>query len=90
MILLALSSHLEPGASSGGLASARVRIPENMARKSRFDSGGYAYGEMPGPAPGQTHRDAPLSPRGRLVWWLVLAALLIGTSALVLITVVSN
>jgi len=31
---------------------------------------------------GQTHRDAPLSARGRLIWWGVLAAIVLGGIAL--------
>jgi hypothetical protein len=31
---------------------------------------------------GQTHRDAPLSSRGRLIWWGVLAAIVLGGIAL--------
>jgi hypothetical protein len=45
-----------------------------MARKSRLNPGGYAYGELTAPPPGQEHRDAPLSSRGRLIWRLSLLA----------------
>jgi len=31
---------------------------------------------------GQTHRDAPLSARARLIWWGVLAAIVLGGIAL--------
>ena len=34
------------------------------------------------PGMGQTHRDAPLSARGRLIWWGVLAAIVLGGIAL--------
>jgi len=34
------------------------------------------------PGTGQTHRDAPLSARGRLIWWSLLTALIVGAVAL--------
>ena len=34
------------------------------------------------PGMGQTHRDAPLSARARLIWWGVLAAIVLGGIAL--------
>lgn len=34
------------------------------------------------PGVGQTHRDAPLSARGRLIWWGILAAVILGGVAL--------
>ena len=34
------------------------------------------------PEMGQTHRDAPLSARGRLIWWILLAALIMGAISL--------
>jgi hypothetical protein len=34
------------------------------------------------PGSGQTHRDAPLSARGRVIWWSVLIAILLAGVAL--------
>jgi hypothetical protein len=34
------------------------------------------------PGMGQTHRDSPLSTRGRLIWWGVLAGILLAGIAL--------
>jgi hypothetical protein len=52
-----------------------------MARKSRLNPGGYAYGELIAPPPGQEHRDAPLSPRGRIIWRVLLLLLIAGFAA---------
>jgi hypothetical protein len=54
-----------------------------MARKSRLDPGGFAYGELAGPARGQEHWDAPLSRRGRLIWRITLLALIVLVAAVV-------
>jgi hypothetical protein len=46
-----------------------------MARKSRLDPGGFAYAGYPNPAPHrEEHRDAPLSPRGRVIYRVILIA----------------
>ncbi len=39
--------------------------------------------------PGQTHRDAPLSPRGEFVWRLILGALIILALGLVVYALLS-
>jgi hypothetical protein len=38
------------------------------------------------PAPGQQHRDAALSTAGRVIWWTVLALIVLGCAALILLT----
>jgi hypothetical protein len=38
------------------------------------------------PAPGQQHRDAPLSAGGRLIWWTILGLIVLGFVALILLT----
>jgi hypothetical protein len=37
-------------------------------------------------APGQEHRDAPLSIKGRVIWWTTLAVLALGFIALIVFT----
>jgi hypothetical protein len=37
-------------------------------------------------APGQEHRDAPLSARGQIIWWTVVGLLVLGFIALVVLT----
>jgi hypothetical protein len=49
---------------------------------NRDDIPGY-----PGiPAPGQQHRDAPLSAKGWIMWWTVLGLIALGFVALILLT----
>jgi hypothetical protein len=64
-----------------------------VARKSRLDPGGYAYGELTGEEAARSHRgghrDAPLSTRGRLVWRIVVAVLVLYATMLLGVVVVS-
>jgi hypothetical protein len=61
-----------------------------MSRRARR-AGAAARGRIPGslrkprPTAGQTHRDAPLSRRGRLIWWSLLGVLVAAAIALLLI-----
>jgi hypothetical protein len=57
-----------------------------MPRRRRFDSGANAYGGLPAPAPGQKHRDAPLSGRGRILW---VTALVLAIALFVAVIVLS-
>jgi hypothetical protein len=45
--------------------------------------GGFGFGDAPGPAPGQKHRDAPLTHKGKVIWRLILAAIILATIVLV-------
>lgn len=55
-----------------------------MARKSRLDSGGFAYGDIPPGFQDPRHRlpDAPPSTRGRLVWKIAVLLVVLGGIAL--------
>ena len=74
----ALHGRVSVGAERG---TVNPRMAEGRGVRSQYDSD---MGEFSGP--GQTHRDAPLTPRGEVIWRVILGVL-IGVALAVVIYV---